>query len=193
MNLISSVVLGLALLTVCAVVIVTFVHKYDNSRPLRQSLEDTRSLKTIHLYDIEDLKGNIVSLQYNKSTVPVGILSGKWKITQVNSNNTNTTTPDIDFTSNMTMTRVDGVASQKYQLREFKNLNITLTDKTAIINGTITLIPNSQKSEVNPNPEVRSVSLGIKIMNLETISLNIDKDLAKHYFGDTPIYGTISN
>lgn len=63
MNLISSVILGLALLTVSAVAIVTFAHNYDNSRPvLRQSFEDT-----ININDIKDLKGNIVSLQFNKS------------------------------------------------------------------------------------------------------------------------------
>lgn len=182
MNLISSVLLGLVLLTVSAVVIVTFAHNYDNSRPmLRQSFEDT-----ININDIKDLIGNIVSLQYNESSTPIGILSGKWRLTQVLDNNTNTTKPNIVFTSNMTMTRTDGVASQKYQLRDFKNLNIVLTDKIAIINATISLIPRSL-------PAIYSAPMTIRIMNLETISIIIDKDLAKHYFGDTPIYGTVSN
>jgi hypothetical protein len=182
-NLISSVVLGLALLTVSAVAIVTFAHNYDNSRPvLRQSFE---SLNTININDIKDLKGNIVSLQYNKSSTPIGILSGKWRLAQVLANNTNTSKPDIVFTTNMTITGVDGLDSHKYQLREFKNLNITLTGKTAIINGTVSLILKS--------PPAYSASMSIRIMNLETISINIDKNLARHYFGDTPIYGTISS
>jgi hypothetical protein len=160
----------------------TFAHNYDNSRPvLRQSFEDT-----ININDIKDLKGNIVSWQYNKSSTPIGILSGKWSLAQVLANNTNTTKLDIVFTTNMTITGVDGLDSHKYQLWEFKNLKITLTGKTAIINGTVSLILKSR-------PAVYSASMSIRVLNLETISINIDKNLARHYFGDTPIYGTISN
>jgi hypothetical protein len=191
MNLISSLVLGLALLTVSAVVFVTFVHKYDFSRPpIGQSLEDTRSLEKIHLHDISNLTGSIVSLQYNKSSMPFGIVSGKWKLAQTHVNDSNSSsTPDIDFTSSITLTDVDGVSRQKYQLTEFKNLNITLKDNSATINGTVTLIPKQAKA----NAEIRSVPLSMKVMNLETIILNLDKELAKHYFGDTPIFGTVSN
>ena len=86
MNLTSSVVLGFALLTVSAVVFATFAHKYDISRPiLRQSFEDIISSKKIQLNDINGLKGNIISLQYNKSSMPVATISGKWQITEVHS------------------------------------------------------------------------------------------------------------
>ncbi|MGA7976588.1 MAG: hypothetical protein WB975_05095, partial [Nitrososphaeraceae archaeon] len=63
--------------------------------------------------------------------------------------------------------------------------------KTVIINGSISLIPKSQKSEVNPNPKVDSVPLTIEIMNLKSIIIKIHSDLVKHYLGDTPIYGTV--
>lgn len=116
----------------------------------------------------------------------IGILSGKWSLAQVLANNTNTTKRDIVFTTNMTITGVDGLDSHRYQLREFKNLKIALAGKTTIINGTVSLILKSP-------PAVYSASMSIRIMNLETISINIDKNLARHYFGDTPIYGTISN
>lgn len=191
MNLISSLVLGVALLGVIAVILVTFVHKYDLSRPpISQSLEDTKSLEKVHLHDISNLTGSIVSLQYNKSSVPFGILSGKWRLAQTNVNDSNSSsTPHVDFTSTITRTDVDGVSRQRYQLAEFKNLNITLKDNSATINGTVTLIPKQAKA----NGEIRSVPLSIKIMNLETIILNLDKEMAKHYFGDTPIFGTVSN
>ena len=192
MNLTSSVALGFALLAVSAVVFATFAHKYDISRPiLHQSFEDIISSKKIQLNDINGLKGNIISLQYNKSSMPVATISGKWQITEVLANNTHPIKPNFDFTSNFTLTRVDGLSSLKYQLREFKNFNIILTGKTAIINGSISLIPKSQKSEVNPNPKVDSVPLTIEIMNLESIIIKIHSDLVKHYLGDTPIYGTV--
>lgn len=193
MNLASSVALGFALLVVSAVVFATFAHKYDNSRPFfRQSFENISSSKTIQLFDIKGLKGNLISLQYNKSSMPVATISGKWQITQVLANNTHPIKPNLDFTSNITLITVDGLSSLKYQLREFKNFNITLTGKTAIINGSISLIPKSQKSEVNPNPKVDSVPLTIEIMNLKSIIIKIRSDLVKHYLGDTPIYGTVS-
>ena len=192
MNLTSSVVLGFALLTVCAVVFATFAHKYDISRPiLPQNFEDINSSKKIQLNDINGLKGNIISLQYNKSSIPVATITGKWQIAEVIANNTHHIKPNFDFTSNFTLTRVDGLSSLKYQLREFKNYNIILTGKTAMLNGSISLIPKSQKSEVNPNPKVDSVPITIEIMNLQSIVIKIHSDLVKHYLGDTPIYGTV--
>ena len=169
----------------------TFAHKYDISRPiLHQSFEDISASKKIQLNDINGLKGNIISLQYNKSSMPAEqfLENGNNRST---TNNTHPIKPNFDFTSNFTLTRVDGLSSLKYQLGEFKNFNIILNGKTVIINGSISLIPKSQKSEVNPNPKVESVPLTIEIMNLKSIIIKIHSDLVKHYLGDTPIYGTV--
>ena len=193
MNLISYLVLGLVLLTVCGVVVVTFVHKYDNTHPaISETLDNAKTLDKIHLYDISNIKGNIASLQYNGSSIPFGILSGSWKIIQLNIDNKNGTAPEIDFTSNITNTAVDGASRLTYQLREFKNSNVALADNSATINGTVTLIAK-QKSDSNARPEIRLVPLSITIMNLKTIRLNLDKDLVQQYFGDSPIYGFITN
>jgi hypothetical protein len=193
MNLNTSITLCFALLAVCAVVVVTFVHHYDNSRPvLGQNTEEEKSLRKILLSETNGLKGSIVSLQYNKSSMPVATLSGKWKIVQRLINNSNKEL-NFDFTSNITFTRVDGTGSQKYQLRDFKNYKPILTDKMAIINGTISLITKSKNLQIAPNQGVSLLPLSIRIMNLETVIITIDSDLVRHYFGDTPIYGTVSS
>jgi hypothetical protein len=186
MNPLSSVVLGVALLGLTLVVNGTFNHKYDNSRPMIQEKLEQR---LVNVTDIMNSKGNIISLQYNDSSVPVWILSGRWQIAAITDNNTNTTgTPGIKFSSTITMTSIDGTKTHKHRLTDFKLLNMSFQNRTAIINGTISLV-TSEDDSGTIDKLLENVPVGITIMNLNTIMIDLDKDSVKQHFGNFPIYG----
>ena len=71
MNLLSFILIGVALLGVSLVVNGTFNHEYDLSRI---SIQEAQSL---NVTDIADLKGNIISLHKNDTANPAWIVSGK--------------------------------------------------------------------------------------------------------------------
>jgi hypothetical protein len=188
MNSLSSVVLGVALLGLTLVVNGTFNHKYDNSRTFIQEKIEQRP---INLTDIMNLKGNIISLQYNESTTPEWILSGKWQIEPVSNNNTNTTgKPEIKFSSTITMSSIDGVKTHKHRLTDFKLSNISFQNRTAVINGTVSLATSEDDFGLM-DKRLENVPVGITIMNLNTISIYVDKASVKQHFGNSPIYGKV--
>lgn len=186
MNSVSSIVIGITLLMVSVMVVATFHHKYDYSRPLLQaSLEQS----PINFSGIKGMKGEITSLQYNGSILPTWIATGRWRIGGVLINNTNSTSQNVNFSANITMTNMDGSITQKEKLTDFKLLTGVFYNRTAIINGTITLImPAGQMKE-----NLSRIPIGIKIMNLRTISIDVDKELAKGQFGSSPIYGKVDS
>jgi hypothetical protein len=190
MNPLSSVVLGVALLGLTLVVNGTFNHKYDNSRPMIQEKLEQRP---VNVTDIMNLKGSIISLQYNDSSNPEWILSGKWQLTPLIQNNTNTTgtgTPQIKFSSTITMTSIDGTKTHKHRLTDFKPLTTSFHNRTAIINGTISLITSEDNFGII-DKRLENVPVGITIMNINTISIDMDKNSVKQHFGSFPIYGKV--
>ncbi len=185
MKSVSSLVLGVALLGLTLVVNGTFNHKYDNSRPIIQEIQQ----RPINLTDIMNLKGNIISLQYNDSSTPTWILSGKWQIEPLSNNNTNSTgKPEIKFSSVITMSSIDGVKTHKHRLTDFKISNISFQNRTAIINGTVSLVTSEDNFGLLDKRLV-NVPVGITIMNLNTIRIDLNKNSVKQHFGDSPIYG----
>ena len=183
----SSIVLGIALLGVLLVVNSTFNHKYDNSRPI---VQETSGQVPITVSDLEDLKGNIISLHGNGSIIPAWIVSGKWKIAESPSNSTNTTTGNIKFNASITMTSIDGTNSHRHRLADFKLSNIMFQNKSATINGTISFISSGSNIGI-PEESLKQIPISINIMNLRTISINMDNKMIKQHFGNSPIYGKI--
>jgi hypothetical protein len=189
MNLISFIILAVAILGVSLVVNGTFNHKYDFSRPLLQAILEQPS---INISDVRNLKGNIISLQNNASNIPAWIVSGKWKTGEIQSNdtnsNSNTTTDSIEF--NITMTSIDGTNSHKHKFRDFKLSNMTFQNRNAIINGTISVASSGDAKGIL-GERLTGVPISIKIMNLETIIIDLDNKIVKGHFGNSPIYGKV--
>jgi hypothetical protein len=189
MNLISFIILAVAILGVLLVVNGTFNHKYDFSRPLLQASFEQPS---INISDLLNLKGNLISLQNNASNIPAWIVSGKWKIGEIQSNdtnsNSNTTTDNIEI--NITMTSIDGTISHKHKLRDFKLSNMTFQNRNAIINGTISVVSSGDAKGILGD-RLTGVPIGIRIMNLETIIIDLDNKMVKGHFGNSPIYGKV--
>lgn len=190
MNSFSSIVFGVVLLGLTLVVNGTFNHKYDNSRALIQEKIEQRP---VNVTDIMNLKGNIISLQYNDSSVPEWILSGKWQMAPKTDNNTNTNitgTPEIKFSSTITMTSIDGTKTHKHRLTDFKLLNMSFQNRTAIINGTISLVTSEDDFGLI-DKRLENVPVGITIMNVNTIRIDMDNNSIKQHFGNLPIYGKV--
>jgi len=108
MNSLSFVIFAIALLGISLVVNGTFNHKYDYSRSLFQ---DSFGLRPVNISDIKNLKGNIINLQNDGSMIPAWIVSGKWKIFEIPSDNNITNasnTQNLKFNASITMTSLYG-------------------------------------------------------------------------------------
>lgn len=187
MNPISSIVLGITLLGVLLVINSTFNHNYDNSRPYAQENSEQAPLS---ISDIKDLKGSFISLHGNGSIYPAWIVSGKWKLGELPSNSTNSTTENLTFNGSITMTSLDGTTSHKHKLTDFKYSNVKFQNRSAIINGTISFTSSGSNIGISEK-NLQQIPISIEIMNLRTISINMDNKVIKQHFGDSPIYGKI--
>jgi hypothetical protein len=185
-NLISSIVLTLAILCLLLVVNGTFNHRYP--QPFAQ--ESLQS--SINVTDIDNLKGNIISIQNNASNSPEWIVSGKWKIAEIPTNGTssNTTPQNLKFNASITMASIDGTKSHRHRLTDFKLSNLTIYNKNAIIDGTISLVTLGKENGILDN-NITGIPITIKIMNLATIITDIDNKITKDHFGASSIYGKV--
>jgi hypothetical protein len=182
MNLVSSIVFIVVVLGIILVVNATFNHKY--APPSAQSLEQ----QSINMSDIKNLKGEIVSIQNNGSNYPEWIVTGRWKIFQASPESTsNSSSGDIKFNASLTMTSINGTESHRHRLTDFNFSKITFQNRNVIINGTVTLVTLGDKKGILDN-NITGIPIGIKIMNLETMSIQIDNKLVREHFGKTLIY-----
>jgi hypothetical protein len=162
---------------------VTFIHKYDNTRPiLQESFQQT----PINYSDVKNLKGNIVSLQNNDSGMPAWIVSGRWKMIEIPSGNA---TRDLLFSANLTTVNIDGMTERKYRLSEFKVSDVDLKNRTAIIKGFTTMTTLGDKSS---GTSVTNIPVILKIFNIRTILIEIDKRI-NSYISSSPIFGTVTD
>lgn len=183
----SSIIIGCAFLLLSAVIAVTFIHKYDNTRPiLQESFQQT----PINLSDIEDLKGNIVSLQNNDSGMPAWILSGRWKLTETPTSNAS---KGLSFSANITMVRTDGTDDHKHRLSEFKLSDVILKNRTATVSGYATMTTfGAETSSGISNTPIKEIPVSIRIFNIRTITIDIDKSKTSSHFGNSPVFGTVT-
>jgi len=185
-NLSSSVVIAFGLLLVVAAIVGTFDHKYDYTRRMfKQSFEEL----PVAFSDIKNLKGTLVSLQYNGSHAPAWILTGRWRISDPNdSNNDNSS---LKFTANITMVGPNGIGDHKHRLINFKLLNQSFSGSSAILKGTISFTTSGTDPTGISTP-ILNLPITIKIENLRTMNIDIDKKLVKYHFGESPIFGAVS-
>ncbi len=93
--------------------------------------------------DIKNLKGNIISIQYDSYGTPTWILSGRWKVVDLS---TNESTPALTFGANITMVGVNGTGEHRHRLLDFRMQKITFNNMTVLIQGTSSLT----KSGIDP-------------------------------------------
>jgi hypothetical protein len=138
--------------------------------------------------------GTIASLQNDKDGKPAWILSGLWKgsltnMTSTMSSANNTTSkqnlPTATFNALFNMVMLNGSALHKHQMSNFTLTGMSMpNEKTVVYNGTATI--TMKEGPVNDVP------LSAKTLNDNVISIWVDPAKTMNHFGNTPIYGTIT-
>jgi hypothetical protein len=140
--------------------------------------------------------GTIASLQNDKNGKPAWIVSGFWKGSLTNltspmssSSSNNTTTnknlPTATFNAIFNMVMLNGTALHKHQISNFTLTSISMpNEKTVVSNGTATI--TMKEGPVN------AVPVSVRTMDDNVISIMPDPAKTNDHFGNTPIYGTIT-
>src|SRR5918996_6508178 len=150
--------------------------------------------------------GTIASLQNDKNGNPTWIVSGLWKGSLSMNNKTqagggaNQTTstspttanataatgslPNATFNSKFNMVMTNGSAMHDHKIYNFKLVNMSNPNNTtSVFNGTATIT-------MKDGP-VDDVSISVKRIDNNVISLWADPTKINNHFGNTPIFGTI--
>jgi hypothetical protein len=189
-NLISSIFIIVAILGVSLVVNGTFNHKYDLSRI---SIQQQQQQQPINVTDIQNLNGNIISLHKNDTSNPAWIVSGKWKLDQIPNNAANNTNnpnmKNINFNASIVMESVDGINSHRHRITDFKLSNMTFHNRDVMIDGTVSLTTQGREQTLDKN--IPNIPVKIKILNLQTIIIEMENKMVNEHFGGSPIYGKV--
>jgi hypothetical protein len=146
-------------------------------------------------------RGTIASLQNDKDGKPAWIVSGLWRGSLTNITSTaammssssgasNTTTsknnlPAATFNAVFDMVMLNGSALHKHQISNFMLTSMSMpNEKTNVSNGTATI--TMKEGPVNDVP------ISIMTFDDNVISIWVDPAKTMNHFGNTPIYGTIT-
>lgn len=187
LNILSLVILSLGLSLLVVAILGTFNHEYDYTRRIiGESFEEV----PIGLSDVNNLRGNIISVQVDKSNSPLWILSGKWRIDDFGENKTNNNASSLKLSANITMVGTNGTGEHKHRLINFTLTNLTFSNRLAIMNGTASLV-TTENEQLGVPAMIMNIPITTKIENLRTISIDIDKKMSNHHFAETPIFGSV--
>jgi len=144
-------------------------------------------------------RGTIASLQNDKDGKPAWIVSGLWRGSLTNITSTammssssasNTTTsknnlPAATFDAVFNMVMLNGSALHKHQISNFTLTSMSMpNEKTNVSNGTATI--TMKEGPVNDAP------ISIRTFDDNVISIWVDPAKTMNHFGNTPIYGTVT-
>ncbi len=145
-------------------------------------------------------RGTIASLQNDKDGKPAWIVSGLWRGSLTNltsdtammsspsnasNNSSKTNLPTATFNAVFNMVMLNGSALHKHEISNFTLTSMSMPDKkTVVYNGTATI--TMKEGPVNDVP------VGIRTLSDNVISIWVDPAKTMNHFGNTPIYGTIT-
>jgi hypothetical protein len=143
-------------------------------------------------------RGTIASVQNDKDGKPAWIVSGLWRgsltnmssagmISSSGANNTTTqkNLPTATFNSVFNMVMLNGSALHKHQISNFTLTSISVpNEKASVSNGTATI--TMKEGPVNDVP------VSIRTFDDNVISIWVDPAKTMNHFGNTPIYGTVT-
>lgn len=185
MNKISLIVILPVAALLAGVVFATFYHEYDTSRGL---FED----RDLTIEDLSGIAGNIVSLQRDSTGNVVWIVSGKWQLLVLPTDNLTAENTRVGFESNLTMQKIDGKISNKVSLSNFKLKESTVVNEILTFDGNASLIKLGSASGVQTAPSQNiTVPLHLVISNSRTITISSGSDLFHKYFEVSPVYGNV--
>jgi hypothetical protein len=138
-------------------------------------------------------------VQNDKDGKPAWLVSGLWRGTLTNltsdtmmssSSSANNTTsknnlPTATFNAVFDMVMLNGSALHKHQISNVNLTGISMPDKkTTVYNGTATI--SMKEGPVNDVP------ISIRTLSDDVISIWVDPAKTMNHFGNTPVYGTIT-
>jgi hypothetical protein len=146
-------------------------------------------------------RGTIASVQNDKDGKPAWIISGLWRGSLTNMSSTtammsspsgaNSTTtskgnlPTAIFNAVFNMVMLNGSALHEHQISNFTLTDMSMPSKTTTVyNGTATIT-------MKDGP-VNDVPISVRTLNDNIISIWVDPAKTMNHFGNTPIYGTIT-
>jgi hypothetical protein len=148
--------------------------------------------------------GTIASLQNDENGNPTWIVSGLWegrlsmdnKTQDGGANQTSSTSttanataatgslPNATFNSKFNMVMTNGSAMHDHKIYNFKLVNMSNPNNTtSVFNGTATIT-------MKDGP-VDDISISVKRIDNNVISVWVDPTKINNHFGNTPIFGTI--
>ena len=143
--------------------------------------------------------GTIASVQNGKDGKHAWIVSGLWRgsltnltfgaammsSSSANNNTSKMNLPTATFNAVFNMVMLNGSALHKHQISNFTLTSMSMPDKkTVVYNGTATI--TMKEGPVN------DVSISVRTLNDNVISIWVDPAKTMNHFGNTPIYGTIT-
>lgn len=180
MNLLSFIVIGPAIIMLVGVVLATFYHNYDTSRALVPTTNMT-------FQDLDGVAGNIISVQKDSSGNVTALVSGKWQLNRSEETPTAANYKNIEFESNFTTYKLDGISSSKFSLSNFTLARQNLTQNTAVLDGTASFRAKGDDSTSN-----KIVPIHIVLSNKVAFNLSSDSELFHKYFQKSPVYGKVT-
>ena len=133
--------------------------------------------------------GTIASLQNDKNGNPTWIVSGLYKGSVSVHNETEdgaakSSLPNATLNAKFSMVMTNGSAMHEHSIYDFTLTDMSMpNNSTTVYNGTATIT-------MRQGP-VTDVSVSIKAMDNNAISVWIDPTKIQNHFGNTPIFGTI--
>ena len=143
--------------------------------------------------------GTIASLQNDKDGKPAWVVSGLWRgsltnltfgaammsSSSANNNTSKMNLPTATFNAVFNMVMLNGSAMHRHQMSNFTLTGMAMPDKTTTVsNGTATI--TMKEGPVN------GVPISVRTVNDNVISIWVDPAKTMNHFGNTPIYGTIT-
>jgi hypothetical protein len=139
-----------------------------------------------NLKQLTSARGDIVSLQKNEADNIPWLAFGRWNASSAKANQTS-------FDAKFTMTISDGSETHKYAISNFSRANSSV-EKSSVDHSSFTL--NGTASLSLDSTKLNKVPISIKFMNIDgekqIIKIWIDPSTVQNHFGQTPIYGTVS-
>jgi len=173
------------MLLVLGVVFMTFYHKYDTNRSPYLSTNLT-------IQDLEGMGGNMISLQKDPTGNIVSVVSGKWQFNKSAASMSGGNKTAIEFGSNLTTYKVDGISTNKLSLSNFTLAQSTFTDKIAVLDGTVSLKGKDKGIDDDAGVSNASIPLHIVISNKLAFDISSNSDLFHKYFQESPVFGKVT-
>lgn len=204
-SLTRSILLGLNLLLVLTITTTVYNSQFlSNNNSIMVYAQQSMGMPSMNGMGMEPQQpgpgqyagGTISSIQ-NENGAPAWILSGLWKGSLTNtdesnqglstsnlSNDNNGNLPTANFEAEFDMVMLNGSALHKHSIYNFTLADIMkIDDKYYQVNGTATITMK--------DAPVNDVPLSVKILNDNVISIWIDPTKVNNHFGNTPIFGLI--